>query len=79
MVVSFMTSEDASLGSGGGAYTSRTAAKVVSSSDGGKTWGNKITTSPEQSDWPGLVVVDSVSFLALSDHAGAKAQKVTVP
>lgn len=78
MVVSFMTSEDANLGSGGGAYTSHTAAKVVSSSDGGKTWGNKITTSPEQSDWPGLVVVDSESFLALSDHGGAKAQKVTI-
>jgi len=79
MVVSFMTSEDANLGSGGGAYTSHTAAKVVSSSDGGKTWGNKITTSPEQSNWPGLVVVDSKNFLALSDHAGAKAQKVTIP
>lgn len=79
IVVSFMTSEDADLGSGGGAYTSHTAAKVISSSDGGKTWGNKITTSPEQSVWPGLVVVDSKSFLALSDHAGAKAQKVTIP
>ena len=78
LIVSFMTSEDANLGSSGGGYTSHTAAKVVSSSDGGNTWGNKLTTSPEQSAWPGLVVVDQGSFLALADHAGAKAQRITL-
>ena len=78
LIVSFMTSEDANLGSSGGAYTSHTAAKVVTSTDGGNTWGNKLTVSPEQSFWPGLVVVDQQSFLALVDHGGAKAQKVNL-
>ena len=79
LIVSFMTNEDANLGTSGGPYTSHTEAKLVSSSDGGKTWGNKLTTAPEQSAWPGLVVIDQKSFLALADHGGAKAQKVTVP
>ena len=76
LVVSFMTDEDANLGSSGGGYTSDTAAKAVMSTDGGNTWGNKITTSPQQSSWPGLIVIDGKSFLALADHGGAKAQKV---
>lgn len=75
LVVSFQTSEDANLGQVG-AYTSHTAAKVVSSSDGGNTWGNKLTVGPEQSAWPGLLGLDKASFLALVDHGGAKAQKV---
>lgn len=77
LVVSFQTSEDANLGAGG-AYTSHTSFKVVSSSDGGKTWGNKLTVSPELSAWPGLVTLDSKSFLGLSDHGGAKAQKIVI-
>ena len=79
MVVSFMTSEDANLGTSGGPYTAHTEAKLVTSSDGGKTWGGKITTFPQQSSWPGLVDLDGGSFLALADHGGAKAQKVTIP
>ena len=77
MVVSFQTSEDSNLGQSG-AYTSHTAAKVVSSSDGGNTWGNKLTVGAEQSAWPGLLDLDKGSFLALVDHGGAKAQKVTL-
>ena len=75
LVVSFQTSEDSGLGETG-AYTSHTAVKIVSSSDGGNTWGNKLTVSPEQSAWPGLMSLDSRSFLALVDHGGAKAQKI---
>lgn len=77
LVVSFMTNEDANMGTNG-AYTSHTACKVVVSSDRGNTWGNKLTISPEQSSWPGLVVVDQKSFLALADHGGAKAQRITL-
>ena len=77
MVVSFQTSEDSNWGQTG-AYTSHTAAKVVSSSDGGNTWGNKLTVGAEQSAWPGLLGLDKDSFLALVDHGGAKAQKVTM-
>lgn len=77
MVVSFQTSEDSNLGQTG-AYTSHTAAKVVRSSDGGNSWGDKLTVSVEQSAWPGLLGLDKSSFLALVDHGGAKAQKVTM-
>lgn len=78
LVASFMTNEDANLGLSGGPYTSHTEAKLVMSKDGGKTWSNKLTTFPEQSAWPGLVALDDKSFLALADHGGAKAQKVTL-
>ena len=57
---------------------SHTAAKVVSSSDGGRTWGHKLTVGAEQSAWPGLLTLDQTSFLALLDHGGAKAQRVTI-
>ena len=77
LVVSFQTSEDSNLGPTG-AYTSHTAAKVISSGDGGNTWGNKLTVGAEQSAWPGLVDLDEGSFLALVDHGGAKAQRVTI-
>ena len=77
LVVSFQTSEDSNLGQVG-AYTSHTAAKVISSSDGGNSWGNKLTVGSEQSAWPGLLSLDKGSFLALVDHGGSKAQKVNM-
>lgn len=77
LVVSFQTSEDSNLGQVG-AYTSHTAAKVISSSDGGNSWGNKLTVFSEQSAWPSLLSLDKGSFLALADHGGSKAQKVNM-
>ena len=77
LVVSFQTSEDSNLGQVG-AYTSHTAAKVISSSDGGNTWGNKLTVFSEQSAWPSLLTLDKGSFLALADHGGSKARRVNM-
>jgi Neuraminidase (sialidase) len=69
LVVSFQTDEDS---------PGNPAAKIITSSDGGVTWGNKLTFSPAISHWPGLLTLDSSSFLGMADDGGAKAQKVTL-
>ena len=70
LVASFQTDEDGGSGE---------AIKILTSSDGGVTWGNKLTTFPASSNWAGLLALDDdVSFLSLADHSGAKAQKVTL-
>ncbi|KAF5355555.1 hypothetical protein D9758_006309 [Tetrapyrgos nigripes] len=74
LVVSFMTDEDTSLHQ----WITGADAKLVVSSDGGATWGNKITVSAVQSNWPGMVDIDSSSLLFMVDHNGAKAQRVAL-
>ncbi|KAL9107678.1 MAG: hypothetical protein Q9227_007485 [Pyrenula ochraceoflavens] len=69
MVVSVQTDED-SPGS--------VAAKVITSGDGGGSWGDKVTFSGSVSHWPGLVDLDSGSLLGLADDGGAKAQRITL-
>ena len=69
MVVSVQTDEDS---------PGNVAAKVITSGDGGNSWGNKVTFSPQVSHWPGLVVLDGRSFLGMADDAGAKAQRITL-
>ena len=69
LVVSFMTDED---------QPGTPSAKVVTSGDGGATWTNKLTFSGAVSHWPGLLTLDSSSFLGLADRGGAKAQKVAL-
>ncbi|MCJ1485724.1 hypothetical protein MMC06_005899 [Schaereria dolodes] len=76
LAVSFMTNEDTAAPSSG--YTSDTAAKLVTSPDGGSTWGNKIMVGTVQSAWPGLLQIDAQTFYYLVDHGGAKAQMVTL-
>ena len=53
--MSFMTNEDERLQAPAGAYTENTAVKVLTSGDGGKTWGDKVTVGERQSSWPGLL------------------------
>ena len=72
LVASFMTDEDTSDHD----WTTGADAKVVTSSDGGTTWGNKLTFSPVQSNWPGLLVLTDTSFLGRADYGGAKAQLI---
>jgi hypothetical protein len=72
LAVSFMTDEDAS----GGTWVDNPDAKVVTSGDGGKTWGNKLTWSGISSFWPGLLDLDGSNFLGLVDDGGAKAQHI---
>lgn len=73
LVVSFQTDEDLSSQN-----QKNEAAKIVTSTDGGSTWGNKLTFSPAVSNWNGLLTIDDTSLYGLSDHSGAKAQKITL-
>ncbi|KAL8924273.1 MAG: hypothetical protein Q9172_002746 [Xanthocarpia lactea] len=79
LVVSFMTNEDQQLQTPSGSYTDNTAAKVITSGDLGRTWGNKVTVGTPQSSWPGLLDLGAKGqFLYLLDRAGAKSQLVTL-
>ena len=78
LCVSFMTNEDSTPSAPSSGYTTKTAAKLITSGDGGLTWGNKITVGQVSSVWPGLYDVDKSSFLMLFDHGGAKAQTITL-
>ncbi|CAO1604103.1 hypothetical protein XANCAGTX0491_007669 [Xanthoria calcicola] len=74
LVVSFMTNEDQRLQAPAGQYTENTAVKVLTSGDGGKTWGNKVTVGERQSSWPGLldlgVAGGGARFLYLLEKGG---------
>lgn len=76
--VSFMTNEDAQDAVPSSSYTSNTAAKFVTSADGGSTWRNKMTVGQVQSVWPGLLTLDDSNLLMMFDNGGAKAQKITL-
>ncbi|KAL8841566.1 MAG: hypothetical protein Q9176_003188 [Flavoplaca citrina] len=78
LVVSFMTNEDQMLSAPAGAYERDTAAKVITSGDGGRTWGNKVLVGEKLSSWPGLLDLGAGRFLYLVDRAGAKSQLVTL-
>ena len=78
LCVSFMTNEDSNLSAPSSGYTTNTAAKLVTSGDGGLTWGNKITVGEVESVWPGLYAVGEASFLMLFDKGGAKAQAINL-
>ncbi|KAL8674356.1 MAG: hypothetical protein Q9168_001216 [Polycauliona sp. 1 TL-2023] len=79
LVVSFMTNEDQTLQAPAGAYEQDTAVKVITSGDGGRTFGNKVTVGARQSSWPGLLDLGAGGrFLYLMDRAGAKSQLVTL-
>lgn len=78
LVVSFMTNENSENPEPSGSYTTNTASKLVTSSDGGSTWGNKMTVGNEQSTWPGLLELDDSNVLMMFDNGGAKAQKIRV-
>lgn len=75
-----MTNEDQVLSSPSSSYTDNTAAKVVTSGDGGRTWGNKVTVARQQSSWPGLLDLGGVKgqFLYLFDRGGAKSQLMSL-
>ena len=78
LAVSFMTNEDSQLTTPSSSYMTDTASKFITSGDGGKTWGNKITIGAVQSVWPGLHALDESSLLMMFDNEGAKAQKITL-
>lgn len=78
LCVSFMTNEDSALAAPSSGYTTNTAAKLITSGDGGLVWGNKITVGPVLSVWPGLYALAGESLLMLFDNGGAKAQTITL-
>ena len=78
LCVSFMTNEDSNLSAPSNGYTTDTAAKFITSGDGGVTWGNKITVGQVLSVWPGLYSLGGTSLLMLFDNKGAKSQTITL-
>ena len=78
LCVSFMTNEDSQLSAPSNGYTTDTAAKFITSGDGGVTWGNKITVGQVLSVWPGLYSLGETSLLMLFDNQGAKSQTITL-
>lgn len=78
LAVSFMTNEDSQNAVPSSSYTTNTAAKFITSTDGGSTWGNKVTVGQVQSVWPGLYTLDDSDLLMMFDNGGAKAQKISL-
>lgn len=69
LVASLMTNEDVDNGHG---YDFADM-KVITSVDGGETWGGSVVMGPAQAHWPGLFNRDPTHFLALYPREGVGA------
>lgn len=78
LVVSFQTNEETSLTAPAPNYVGNTTTKLITSTNGGASWGNKITVGKAVSVWPGLYALDASNLLVLFDNGGVKSQKVTL-
>ena len=74
LCVSFMTDEDTQLH----AWSKGAGAKMITSGDGGRSWGNTIEVFTPQASWPGMVALDQRSLLYMAAKGGAKAQRVVL-
>lgn len=76
LVVSFMTDEDRESDSG----YANCATKIMTSTDGGKTWGNKFTVFEDQANWPGMALLDPNHLLVMAgvNGKGALSQNVVL-
>lgn len=72
LVVSFMTDED----TGEHDWPAGASAKVVTSNDGGRTWGGKTTVAGPETKWPGMVRMDGGSALVLFDDGAPRVRRV---
>ncbi|KAL1610138.1 hypothetical protein SLS60_001803 [Paraconiothyrium brasiliense] len=74
LVVSFLTDEDRESTTG----YANCATKIMTSTDGGKTWGNKFTVFADQSNWSGMSLLDQSHLLVMSgvNGKGALSQNV---
>lgn len=72
LVADFMTNED-----GGSDMLDGGKMKVVTSTDGGRSWSAAVVTGETGSHWPGMYSLDSSTFLVLYafDGAGLLSQK----
>lgn len=77
LVAVFMTDEDTSLHNWS-PVPQGADCKIITSGDGGQTWGNKLTVSQVESLWPSLMTLDDSNFLTLADHNGAASQAATL-
>ncbi|KAK3076057.1 hypothetical protein LTR53_000102 [Teratosphaeriaceae sp. CCFEE 6253] len=74
LCVSFMTDEDTQQHH----WIIGADDKIITSGDGGATWGNKITVFGVQSNWPAMLSLDRNSLLYMADFRGPKAQKINL-
>ncbi|KAK0773651.1 hypothetical protein LTR91_025469 [Friedmanniomyces endolithicus] len=74
LCVSFMTDEDTQQHH----WIIGADDKIITSGDGGATWGNKITVFGVQSNWPAMLSLDRKSLLYMADFRGPKAQKINL-
>jgi len=73
LVAIFMTNEDSGV-----AGTAQEAVKIVTSGDGGNTWGNKLTVGPAPSFWPGVTTTGNNNFIAIYGTNDVVVQEVTL-
>ena len=78
LAVSFQTNEDLGASASSNSYPGTTACKLITSGNGGSTWGNKIMVGSVSSVWAGLYDIDGTNFLMMFDNGGAKAQLITL-
>jgi len=75
LVVSFMTDEEKL----DGMWHRNAYIKIITSDDGGLTWGNKLIITEKPAAWAGLLALDATKFLVLCEHKErAVAQRVTL-
>ncbi|KAF2704071.1 glycoside hydrolase family 93 protein [Pleomassaria siparia CBS 279.74] len=74
LVVSFMTDEDRDSTTG----YANCATKIMTSTDGGNTWGNKFTVFDDQANWPGMALLDPTHLLVMAgiNGQGATSQNI---
>ncbi|KAF2789489.1 glycoside hydrolase family 93 protein [Melanomma pulvis-pyrius CBS 109.77] len=74
LVVSFMTDEDRDSTTG----YANCATKIMTSTDGGNTWGNKFIVFDDQANWSGMALLDPSHLLVMAgiNGRGATSQKV---
>ncbi|KAF9876514.1 bnr asp-box repeat domain protein [Colletotrichum karsti] len=71
LVASFMTNEDYDKGNNNGYNFGQM--KVVTSTNGGKSWSGSVVTGEAEAHWPGIFNLDSTHFLALYAREGVGA------
>lgn len=75
LVVSFMTDEEKL----DGMWHRNAYIKIITSDDGGLTWGNKLIITEKPAAWAGLLALDATNFLVLCEHKErAEAQRVSL-
>lgn len=74
LCVSFMTDEDTQQHH----WINGAAAKIITSTDGGNSWGNKLEVFAPQANWPGMLALDGNTLLYMADNNGAKSQRLTL-